>query len=85
MDKILSARVSESVANRIGSLARRLNTSKKKVIETAIEKYADEVDEQQDGDVFEQTCGAWQREDSADQIVESARNAFRASMRRHQA
>jgi predicted transcriptional regulator len=37
MDKILSARVDESVVNRIGSLARRLHTSKKKSIESAIE------------------------------------------------
>jgi predicted transcriptional regulator len=37
MDKILSARVDESVANRIGLLARRLRTSKKKIIESAIE------------------------------------------------
>ena len=40
MDKILSARVDESVAHSIGALARRLNTSKKKIIERAVEMYA---------------------------------------------
>lgn len=44
MDKILSARVDESVVNRIGSLARRLQTSEKKIIESAIERYATQVD-----------------------------------------
>jgi hypothetical protein len=57
MDKILSARVDESVVNRIGSLARRLHTSKKKIIESAIETYAAQVDKEQDFDVFEHTLG----------------------------
>ena len=37
MDRVLCARVDESVANRIGTLARRLRTSKKNVIERAVE------------------------------------------------
>ena len=84
MDKILSARVDESVANSIGFLARRLRTSKKKVIERAIEMYAAEIDREQGIDVFEQTCGAWSRKASAEQLVRTARKAFRDSMRRHQ-
>jgi len=58
MDKIFSARIDESVTNHISSLARRLRTSKKKVIENAIESYAAQVDKEQDFDVFEHTCGA---------------------------
>jgi len=83
MDKILSARVDESVVNRIGSLARRLHTSKKKIIESAIEIYAAEVDKEQDFDVFEPTCGAWQRRGSPGQTVVKVRKAFRDSMKRH--
>lgn len=63
MDKILSARVDESIANRIGLLARRLRTSKKKIIESAIERYAAQVDKEQDFDVFEHTCGPGRGED----------------------
>ena len=84
MDKILSARVDESVVNRIGSLARRLRTSKKKIIETAIEAYATQVDEAQDFDVFEHTCGAWRRKESARETVGKARKAFQHSIQRHQ-
>jgi predicted transcriptional regulator len=84
MDKILSARVDESVVNRIGSLARRLRTSKKKIIETAIEVYAAQVDEAQGFDVFEHTCGAWRRKESARGTVVEARKAFQRSMQRHQ-
>jgi predicted transcriptional regulator len=83
MDKILSARVDESVVNRIGSLARRLHTSKKKVIESAIRTYAAQVDKEQDFDVFEHTSGAWQKKESAGETVAKARKAFRESMRRH--
>jgi predicted transcriptional regulator len=84
MDRILSARVDESVANSIGSLARRLHTSKKKIIERAIEMYAAKVNEEQEFDVFQQTCGAWSRKESAEQLVKRSRKAFRDSMRRHQ-
>lgn len=84
MDKVFSARVDESVANQIGSLARRLHTSKKSVIEHAIELYAAQIDQEQGFDAFEETCGAWSRKESAAQLVKASRKAFRNSVRRHQ-
>lgn len=84
MDKILSARVHESVIQRIGSLARRLHTSKKRIIENAVQQYADQIDREEQYDVFEQTCGAWRRKESAGKIVAEARRRFRESMERHQ-
>ncbi len=84
MDKILSARVDESVVNHIGLLARRLRTSKKKIIESAIERYASQIEKEQDFDVFEHTCGAWHRKDSAANTVIKVRKAFRDSIKRHQ-
>ena len=83
MDKILSARVDESVVNRIGSLARRLRTSKKKIIESAIDSYAVQVDKEQGFDVLEDTCGAWHRKGSPEETVAKARKVFRDSMKRH--
>ncbi len=83
MDRILSARVDESVVSRIGSLARRLRTSKKKIIESAIERYAAEVDKEQEFDIFEHTCGAWKRKGPAGETVGEVRKAFRDSMKRH--
>ena len=82
MDKILSARVDESAANRIGSLARRLGTSKKRVLECAIEMYSAQVDKDQESDVFEQTCGVWSGKESTERLVNRSRKAFRDSMRR---
>jgi hypothetical protein len=65
MDKIFSARVSESIIQRISSLARRLHTSKKSIIENAVTIYADQIDREHQFDVFGQTCGAWRRKESA--------------------
>ena len=83
MDKIFSARVQESVIQRIGALARRLHTSKKRIIENAVQSYADQIDRKDQFDVLEQTCGAWRRKESAATIVEEARKTFRKSMERH--
>jgi len=84
LDKILSARVHESIIQRIGSLARRLHTSKKRIIENAVQNYAEQIDREEQFDVFEQTCGAWGRKESARSIVKEAREKFRKSMERHQ-
>ncbi len=84
MDKVLSVRVDESTLRRIGLLARRLNTSKKKIIESAIQMYARKIEEEQNLDVLDQTFGAWHREESADQLSQEARNVFRRSMMRRQ-
>lgn len=84
MDKILSARVDEATVRRIGSLAQRLHTSKKKIIESAVEMYASKIDEEQNIDVLDQTFGAWHRKESADQLVDKSRKAFRRSMMRRQ-
>lgn len=84
MDKILSARVSDSTLRRIGFLARHLRTSKKAIIESAVEAYAQKVEEEHGVDVFTQTLGAWQREESAETTVHEVREVFRKSMSRHQ-
>lgn len=82
MDKILSARIDESVAVRISALAVKLKTSKKSVIEEAIRAYAAMIENGADAGAFEQTCGAWRRRESAEQLAERARRTLRRSMRR---
>lgn len=84
MDKIFSARLDEDIIERIGGLARRLRTSKKQIIENAVQRYSDNIDNEEKFDVFEQTCGAWRRKESAAQTVAAARKAFRKSMEKHQ-
>ena len=83
MDKVLSSRVDESVIRRIGMLAQQLDTSKKKIIETAVMKYAEQIALEQNVDVLEQTFGAWKRDESAEATVAAARSAFRLGMDRN--
>ena len=71
----------ETVILRIGALAKQLDTSKKKIIENAVEMYAAMIDEEQESDLLEQTSGAWRRDKPAGQVVGQARD-FRASMER---
>ena len=84
MDKILSARLDESTVCRIGLLSQRLHTSKKKIIEDAIQLYSRQVEEKQEMDIFTQTFGAWKRKKKGALEIENIRAAFRRSMMRHQ-
>jgi predicted transcriptional regulator len=84
MDKILSARVDESIVRRIGRLAQRLHTTKKAVIEAAILSYAEKSETEKDGDIWEETLGAWKRRESPGESVKQVRQIFQKSMKRYQ-
>ena len=83
MDRVLSSRVDESVVDRLAYLSRHLRVSKKKVLESAISRFADAVEAEEKVDIFDRTFGAWHREESAGDTVNKARAAFRDSMERH--
>ena len=83
MDKIFSARVDESVIKQVGILARELNTSKKDIIETAIRLYSKKIGLERKIDVFENTCGVWERSETPQETISIARSAFNKSMERH--
>jgi predicted transcriptional regulator len=80
MDRILSLRVSEATAGQVTALARRLKSSKKRVIEDAVNRYAASVEAETNRDVFEETCGGWNREQSPGQLTDESRKVFRESM-----
>ncbi len=82
MDKILSARIDELVLHKISLLAQKLHVSKKKVIEGAVEKYAQEMESTDGINVFAQTSGVWKRNETIDQTVSHTRRTFRESMER---
>ncbi|MDA3918708.1 MAG: hypothetical protein PF690_17295 [Deltaproteobacteria bacterium] len=83
MDKILSARVDESVIQQVGILAHELNTSKKAIIEAAIRLYSEQTGLKEKIDAFETTCGAWKRSETPEESISTARSAFNKSMKRH--
>jgi hypothetical protein len=82
MDKIFSARLDESVIQQIGNLSRQLKVSKKRVLEEAVENYAEKIGGESGADVFEQTFGAWKRPETADKTARKTRAAFERSMKR---
>jgi hypothetical protein len=83
MDRVLSARLDETIVSRIGNLARRLHTTKKQVIEGAIRLYATQVEKDGALDILAQTSGAWRRKQSPRQTRSLARTAFQRAMKRH--
>ena len=84
MDKILSARVDESIIRRIGRMAQKLHTTKKAVIEAAILSYAEKAETEKGIDIWEETLGAWKRREPPEETIKQARQAFRESMKRYQ-
>lgn len=83
MDKIFSTRVDEAIIQRIGLLAKRLNTSKKAIIEQAITAYSEKMEEEHNIDVLEQTFGAWKREETLEETIDQTKTVFRESIQRH--
>ena len=83
MDRVLSARVDESVLERISGLARQLHVSKKSILERAVNALAEKVEAEGLEDVLDQTFGAWRRPESAAETVRRSRAAFRQSMGRY--
>ena len=84
MDKVLSARIDEAVLHRLNMLASSLHMSKKAVLEGAIVAFAQKYEAEQEIDILDKTCGAWQRDGSADQLLAEGRQKFRQAMTRHQ-
>jgi predicted transcriptional regulator len=83
MDKILSARVDESVVRRLGLLAQRLKTTKKSIIEEAILAFEERSAAKKEVDVWQQTHGAWSRDELPEETVKKSRRPFQKSMERH--
>lgn len=61
----MSARVNEAIVNQIGILAKKLNISRKAVIENAIQNYAQQIESDDELDIFNITCGSWKRNESS--------------------
>lgn len=84
MDKILSARIDETVLNYISQLANTLHISKKKIIEDAIKKYANNLKAEQTLRPFKQSFGLWKSKEAPSETAGRIRREFQKSMLRHQ-
>ncbi len=83
MDRIFSARVDESLVAQIRLLAKRLHTSQKNVLESAIRIFSDSLEGLNMPKVFDETCGAWTRKGSPDALRTEIKTLFHKGMGRH--
>ncbi len=83
MDRILSARIDDAVYRKIGDLSTRMHTSKKAVIEMAIQKLDERIEHDTETTVFDKTCGIWKRDETPAETVSHIRTVFQTSMKRH--
>ncbi len=82
MDKVLSTRIDEEIAQTLDGLAVTLRTSKKRIVEDAIRLYSETVE--QKPDPLEQSFGVWRRAEEPDELHRRIRVAFEDSIKRHQ-
>jgi len=83
MDKIMSTRVDEAVIRNIGMLAKKLGTSKKAIIENAVQYYVEKIEAESGFDIFTHTFGSWQREETAGETVKKIKGIMRRSQERY--
>jgi hypothetical protein len=84
MDRILSARINDSIYIKINDLSQRMHTSKKAVIEKAVDLLGKSFQEENEIDVFKETSGSWKREETVEETVSRIRNDFNGSMNRYE-
>jgi predicted transcriptional regulator len=84
MDRILSARIDDSIYRKINDLSLKMHTSKKAIIEMAVKLLGQRIEQEKQTDVFDETCGAWNRKESPSETISHIRTAFRSSMERYQ-
>lgn len=84
MDRILSTRIDDKFIRQINEIAKRMNTTKKAVIEKAVELLGQKVQAEKGADVFDVTCGVWDRKESPEDTVSKIRTTFRKSMHRYE-
>jgi hypothetical protein len=83
MDKVLSARVDETVLDELDRVTKRRGITKKQFLEEAILGHAGSTDAAAVPDVWTETCGTWRRREAGSTTIRRVRQAFNASMTRH--
>ncbi len=75
-----------AVVDEMDRTVRRLGVTKKQFLEEAIKLRVSQADAEGQADVWDETLGAWVREEPPEATVERARRRFRESFqRRHRA
>jgi hypothetical protein len=81
MDRVLTARIDPKILDELNEVTRRLGISKKRFLEEAIRLRA--AQEECRPDVWAETAGAWERDESPEETIEAIRESFRKNWRRY--
>ncbi|MGH9316941.1 MAG: hypothetical protein ACRD1P_07540 [Thermoanaerobaculia bacterium] len=83
MAKVFSARLDEAALDEMERVTRKLKMTKKRFLEEAIRLRARQLAQDQAGDVWGETLGAWNRKERPETTIRKARERFRRSFGRH--
>jgi len=83
MQKIFSTRLEEAILNEMERATRKLGISKRQFLEEAIQLRVERLSRDEEGDVWSETLGAWQRREPGATTIRRARRAFRHTFERH--
>jgi predicted transcriptional regulator len=84
MERIMSTRIDESVVALIDRIAREKKLTKKRIIEEAVKNFWQKIKGEKELDIFQDSFGAWKRDEPVEETVQKSRRAFNQSMQRHQ-
>ena len=84
MQKVFSTRLDEATLNEMERVARKLGMSKRQFLEEAIHLRFQRLSRDEQGDIWSETLGAWQRRESGTTTIRRARRAFRHTFERRQ-
>ena len=80
----MSTRIDESVVDLIDRIAREKKLTKKRIIEEAVKNLWQKIKGEKELDIFQDSFGAWKRDEPVEETVQKLRMTFNRSMQRHQ-
>lgn len=83
MDKIFSTRIDDAIIQKINDLSMKMRTSKKAIIENAVKLLGHRFEQDKKMDIFDRTCGIWNRKETPDKTLSNSKTRFSKSMKRH--
>jgi len=85
MARLFSTRLDEALIDRLDRAARRLGTSKQRLVEQALRAHLHQLiggEDDEEDDLLTRTSGAWKRREKPAATVRKVRGAFRESLAR---
>lgn len=83
MNRVLSVRLDEAAIEDARRVSKRLGLTMKEFLESAIRLRAREIEQTVGTDVWQETCGAWARDETVTDAGSRSRKALEASFSRH--